>query len=120
MLGTGFSPRIFKSQYADTGLEINEVIEQVRFLNCTKILLKGRENARIGLRKRVMHLSIETPTPPPHPGEVWGISLGVGKKNVIMPYIHGPCFLSKPQVKRKNSPTPGTNHVNLIDNELEY
>ena len=35
---------------------------------------------------------------PPHLGEVWGISLGI-EKNVIMPHIHGPCFLSKPQVK---------------------
>ena len=33
----------------------------------------------------VMHLSIETPTPP-HPGEVWGISLGVEKKCDNAPY----------------------------------
>ena len=46
---------------------------------------------------------------PPTPGKYGALALEY-KKNVIMPHIHGPCFLSKPQVKWKNSPTPGGNH----------
>ena len=35
-----------------------------------------RYNEEFVISRFVMHLSIETPIPPPHPGEVWGIDGG--------------------------------------------